>query len=351
MTAQTSLPSDFAREHAAPAPKRIHLNVLSNSAIACYRRCAREFKFRYVMLRRPCRAAEALRFGSFFHVGLNAWWQPATDPVVRLNRAVEAMRVRAESRPEDADPFELVKAEELMLGYTARWGDVALETIEVEKQFSVPLVNPASGAASRTYRIEGAIDVLARDGAKNIQIEHKTTSDDISWGTDYWRFVSAVDPQISTYQAALKELGLEATTLYDVVRKVALRPKQATPVESRRYTKKGFLDARQRETDETPDEFRERVRADIAEAPEKYFTRGPIVRLENDEREHAGDVWQTAAMIRMSENSGSFPRNPGSCRRFHRLCEYFEVCSGNASIDDDSRFRAAARAHEELKEV
>ena len=57
-------------------------------------------------------------------------------------------------------------------------------------------------------------------------------------------------------------------------------------------------------------------------------------------------------MIRMSENSGSFPRNPGACEKWGRFCEYFDVCSGTASIDDNSRFRTAEHAHEELvKEV
>lgn len=333
---------------------RVHLNVLSNSAIACYRECPRKFRYRYVQRRRPRRKDEALRFGSFFHCGLNAWWSlgdaPAED---RLAEALESMRNRADEKPEDADPFDLVKAEELMLGYTARWGAEPFETVAVEKVFDVPLVNPATGAKSKTYRLSGAIDVIARRDGKLYHVEHKTTSSDITPGADYWRKVSALDPQVSTYQAAMKAIGLEAAeTLYDVVRKVGLRPKKATPESERKYTKDGFLYKTQRETDETPEEFRERVREDIAENPEKYFARGPVVRLEDDEREHAADVWQTASFIRESENAGSFPRNPGACEKWGRFCDYFDVCSGMASITDDTRFRTAEHAHEELvKEV
>lgn len=332
---------------------RIHLNVLSNSAIACYRECPRKFKHRYVSKRRPRRNSEALRFGSFFHCGLNAWWKFGGDAAeIRLQAAITAMRARAEERPEDADPFELVKAEELMLGYTARWGEDCYEIVAVEKQFDVPLVNPDTGASSKTYRLAGAIDVVVRRDGKIYQVEHKTTSNDISLGADYWRKVSALDSQVSTYQAAMRAIGLEASeTLYDVVRKVGLRPFKATPIESRKYTKDGFLYKTQHESDETPEAFRVRVREDISANPEKYFARGPVVRLEDDEREHAGDVWMTAAMIRESENAKRFPRNPGACEKWGRFCDYFDVCSGNASIDDDSRFRTAERAHEELKEV
>lgn len=373
---------------------KVRLNVLSNSAIACYRSCPRDFQYRYLQKRRPRRSSEALRFGSFFHVGLNTWWITVGDAGDKFSAAVHAMRERAEKRPDDADPFQLVKAEELMLGYSARWGGEDYKTLAVERVFDVPLVNPATGTASTKYRVHGAIDVIAVErSGRVIHVEHKTTSNDITFGSDYWRKVSALDPQVSTYQSALKAIGIPAAeTLYDVVRKVDLRPFKATPEESRRYTKgktkkcpfctktgnlPGFhlvtavgeialtcdskgtvvvdaprLDARQHEEDETPEGFRERVREHIAANPERYFARGPIVRLERDEAEHARDTWQTAAMIRASENAGSFPRNPGACERFHRLCDYFEVCSGNASIDDDSRFRSAEHAHEELiKEV
>jgi len=336
-----------------PVP-RVHLDVLSNSAVTCYRRCPREFSYRYVQLRRPLRSSEALRFGSFFHIGLNAWWGQSGDPDDRFVAAVSAMRMRAERKPEDADPFALVTAEELILGYTTRWGTKWYETIAVEHQFDIPLVNPETGAKSKTYRLQGSMDVVARKlNGRLTQVEHKTTSADITPGADYWRKVSALDPQVSTYQAAAKASGLDVEDCtYDVVRKVTIRPFKATPEDKRRYTKKGFLDARQHEHDETPEEFRLRVREAITEAPDRYYARGPVVRLENDEREHAHDVWQTAAMIRMSENSGHFPRHPNSCERFHRLCDYFDVCSGIASIDDDTRFRTAATPHEELaKEV
>lgn len=331
---------------------RAHLSVLSNSAIACYRRCPREYSFRYVAMRRPRRSSEALRFGTFFHLGLEHWWATPGEPADKLEAALVMMRARAASNEDDSDPFELVKAEELMLGYTARWGDAGYDTVGVEVPFEVPLVNPDTGAASKTYRLGGKIDVIARKDGELEIIEHKTTSDDITGGSDYWRNVSATDAQVSTYISGAKAAGHNVVRCtYDVVRKVGLRPKRATPEEARRYTKAGKLDARQRLDDETPEEFRARVRADIAEDPSKYYARGPIVRLEADEREHAGDVWQTAWFMREAENAKRFPRSPGSCRRFNRFCDYFDVCSGVANINDDSRFRTASAPHEELSEV
>jgi hypothetical protein len=340
---------------AATTDRHVHLNVLTNSALACYRRCPREYAFRYVLRRRPRRVSEALRFGTFFHIGLNAWWETSGEPAMKLEAGLAAMRSRAEERVEDADPFELVKAEELLLGYTARWGDEPYEAVGVEVEFRAPLVNPKTRQRSRTYELGGKLDVIVRhrdDHTRLFQVEHKTTTQDIGLGADYWRRVSALDSQVSTYLAGARAAGfILESCIYDVVRKVTLRPHVATPVEKRRHTKSGELDARQHANDETPDEFRARVRAHITENPERYFARGPVVRLDHDEREHAGDTWQTAWFIREAENAGRFPRNPGACERFHRLCSYFDVCSGTTSIDDEDLFRTSEVPHEELAEV
>ncbi len=334
---------------AVSVDEKRQLTVLTNSALACARRCLREYRYRYIQLRRPRRTTEALRFGTFFDAGLGAWWSANGEPAHRFDRAITTIRVRAESNPEDSDPFDLVKAEELLLGYTARWGDAGYETIGTQVEFEVPLVNPDTGAESRTYKLRGKLDAIAEKDRRRSVIEHKTTSSDIGQGSDYWRKVSALDPQISTYIAGANAAGHNVEDcLYDVVRKVAMRPFKATPEESRRYTKVGRLDVRQHEHDEAPEAFRLRVRAAIAEAPEKYFARGPIVRLERDAAEHAADTWQMAWILRESENAGRYPRSPGSCERFGRFCDFFEVCSGNASIDDDVLYRTADGAHEEL---
>lgn len=376
---------------------KVHLAVLTNSALACFRRCPREYQFRYVTLRRPRRASEALRFGTFFHIGLNAWWDASnTTPEERLLAALDAIRERATANVEDADPFELAKAEALLIGYTARWGDEDYETLAVEREFDMPLVNPATGAASRTYRVKGKIDVVVRERAsdKKRTVEHKTTSKDISLGADYWRLISAMDPQVSMYQPGARAAGYDVEdTLYDVIRKIGMRPFKATPKEERKYKQEksracafckkagnvpgphaqgktedgaelfcngegrvitevgGQLYANQHAADETPEEFGERVQKDVEANPSKYFARGPVVRLEHDEKSHAGDVWQTAWMMRESANADRFPRSPNACERFGRLCDYFAVCSGEASIDDDIRFRTSSTPHEEIAEV
>lgn len=177
-----------------------------------------------------------------------------------------------------------------------------------------------------------------------VVVEHKTTSADITPGSPYWRRL-ALDAQVSLY------LGGAGSLLYDVIKKPSLRPLKATPVEARRYTKAGTLYAAQREHDETPDAYEARLLEDIAQHPDAYYQRGTVVRTEEEAREAGRDVWMTARMIRESRYLDAWPRNPSACDAYGRTCDYWPVCSGTASIDDDVLYRDAGAQHEELPGV
>ena len=175
-------------------------------------------------------------------------------------------------------------------------------------------------------------------------VEHKTTSADITQGSTYWRKLT-LDTQVSQYLGGVE--GVEGM-LYDVLRKPTLRPYKATPEESRKRTKAGALYAGQREADETPEEWRDRLLSDIAEKPDAYYQRGTIVRTAEERREAMRDTWLVAGSIRESMRLEAWPRNPGSCDAYGRTCDYWAVCAGETTIDDNTRYRTAETAHEEL---
>ncbi len=341
-------------------PKR-RLPVLTNSSITTFRRCPREYHFKYVLNRKARHKSDALKFGTLFHLGLNAWWACDGPATMKLTDAVYAVRVGPQG--DATDPFELVKSECLLAGYTARWADSDLKTIAVEKNFNLPTTISENGQPKSVF-ISGSIDVIAqskgevsrREPSLHI-VEHKTTSSDISAGSDYWRHVVALDSQISTYDAAAKAMGFDVRdTIYDVIRKPELQPLKATPEESKKYTKPTKAEpiprlyATQRETDETPEEYRERLTKDIIARPDWYYARKTILRLDHDNEEHARDVVQTAEMIRHAEQRDAWPRSPNACERYRRLCDFFPVCGGESSIDDGTRYQTKTKQHEELSE-
>lgn len=248
------------------------------------------------------------------------------------------------------DPFDLARAEAMLIGYDARWSGDRYETIAVEAEFRAPLVNPETGAPSRTWTLGGKLDVLVRDAdGRTLIVEHKTASGDVGPGSDYLKRLR-LDGQVSVYYAGAAALGHAVDgCLYDVLVKPGQRPLKATPEESRKYTKDGSLYKTQRDRDETPEEYRARVMAAVADDPNAYFLRADVVRLEEEMRDAMADVWNLGKQMHEARLAGRFPRNPDSCVRYGRTCEYFGVCTGEASLSDPSLFRASI-AHPELDE-
>lgn len=327
------------------------LDLLTTSAQRAYRTCPRLYQLRYELGYRPAFAPDALALGTLGHRGLEVWWRAAQaggDPVGWWEAASAEV-------DREADPWHRSRALSLLWGYHARWQDLTwkewpIRVLAVEAEFSAPLLNPETGAASKTWQRAGKLDaVIEVGGWHTYVVEHKTTSEDVRPGAEYWQRLT-IDSQVSNYVAGARALGYEpAGVLYDVLRKPDLRPLKATPEDKRRFRKKdGVLDARQRLEDETPEAFYDRCNAAIEADVDAYYARALVVRLEAEEREAALDIWQTGAQIRDARRLKVWPRNADACIRFGRRCDFWGVCTGTESLDDPTRFRRAETPHEEL---
>lgn len=339
------------------------LPLVTNSAMTTFRRCQREYHYSYELGYRSADDAEALRIGTLIHTGLELWWNGLELDCV-LEKAVEGA----------ANAFEAAKVRVMLRGYDARWSHerARFVVVGVEHEFRAPLRNPLTGAASRTYDLGGKVDVLLEHGI----VEHKTTSSDIGVGSTYWRKL-AMNSQVSTYFAGARALGVEPVVcVYDVLRKPGQRPSQV-PVKDdsgfkvvldangeRVYCKNiGKAGPKPRETadaalgyvlqtrPETVEEYEARISEDIAAHPDKYYQRGEVVRLENEEREAALDAWQITQLMRESAATGAHPRNADACERFGGMCSFFEVCTGTATLEDAARFVRVENVHQELNEA
>lgn len=249
------------------------------------------------------------------------------------------------------DPFDLARAEVMLRGYHARWSDEHYEVVAVEAEFRAPLVNPETGAASRTWTLGGRLDVIVRElveGRRLLLIEHKTSSEEIAPGSDYVKRLR-LDGQVSIYYEGGGALGHHFDgCLYDILAKPRQRPLKATPRESRKYKTDGSLYANQRDQDETPEQFKARLVEAIAADPNSYFVRAEVVRLREEMDEARFDLWQLGRQLREAELAHRFPRNPDSCLRYGRTCEFFGVCTGEASLEDPALFRRSEVIHPEL---
>jgi len=223
--------------------------------------------------------------------------------------------------------------------------------LAVEQTFTAPILNPDSGAPSRTWIIAGVLDGVLRERATDavLILEHKTTTENIADPADpYWTKLG-MDAQVSHYYLGAEAMGHAAEgCLYDVLLRPRLRPLKATPEAARKYTKLGELYANQRALDETPEEYGARVRADIEADPGRYFIRRDIARTDNDIREYLADLWAEGRMMREAEIAERAPRNPESCHRFG-TCPFWDTCANGLNpADHPDSFAKVDNVHPEL---
>lgn len=324
-------------------------DLLTSSRLRCFRECARKHELMYVQGWRAARESEALRFGTLIHRGLEAYWQAMTadisDPGAAALAVIEAVA---------ADPFERVRAEEMLRSYARMWLDTDSEDYEVlgvEQEFRAPLLNPETWAASKTWTLAGKIDAIVRrrsDG-RVLVIEHKTAGEDVSGDESaYWARL-AIDPQCSVYVVGAEALGHKVDEiLYDVLMKPRQRPKLATPVDERKFTKDGRLYATQREFDEMPDEYRVRVREALDERPDLGCVRKPVPRAESQIKDFLADAWMQAGMMRDCARLGRAPRNADACHRFG-VCPMWTICSTGANpAEMPTEYVKVENVHQEL---
>lgn len=337
------------------------MQLLTNSRRNMYGECPRKHRLRYEDELTTSRTSEALAVGTLTHTCLEAWWKGNGD-------LAAALAVLDEETAKGAtDLFRIALVRSIMRGYDAKWlGEmVDLSVIAVELEYSAPLFNPATMAASRTFELGGKIDAIAKlkDGTVAI-VEHKTTSDSLDPSSDYWQLLS-IDGQVSGYYLGARSLGYEIETcLYDVIKKPSQKPSGVALKDEdgfkivhdangvRVKTKDGKKWRESASTadgyvlqtrPETPDEFEARLSEAITE---ENFSRRLVHRTESDMLDYCSDMWGVAANIREAQNNKRWPRNPRSCKNYGG-CAYFPLCTGMADADDESMYIHKS-AHEEL---
>lgn len=307
-------------------------DMLTNSRLACYKRCPREHLYRYELGIRPDNDAQPLRMGQAFHKGLDlrAAGADTDSAIIAACSDYETLPLWANTDEAVADWMtEREIVARLLTGYWWYWEGVeaipeitVAEVIATEQAFCLPLVNPETGMPSRNFQIAGKIDKIVRlaDGRVAV-MEHKTTGDSIESDSDYWRRLK-IDQQISLYYLAARALGHDVqTVLYDVARKPGIRPRLLTKAECATFGQDYSLKPR-----ETPSQFGDRLSGDIAERPTHYFARREIPRLTADIDEFRHELWQMQQQLRESQKAGRWFRNTSSCMTMGR-CAYFGPCS------------------------
>lgn len=257
------------------------MNLLTNSRMACAKRCLRKHYYQYELSIRPEEISEPLRIGTGVHDAM----EHGKAPIL-------------------ADPVESAIVSGLYEGHQRNWKGREPVYIQREQEFYIPFVD--------NWTIAGKIDGIIElpDGRLAIY-ELKTTGYDIEPYADYWKKLR-MDAQISLYFLSAQYLGHEVdTVLYDVIRKPGIR------------VRKG----------ETVQQYRQRLVEDTIAKPSRYFQRAEIPRLYNDLEEFKSELFQQAAFLTWARRNGYRFRNTDACMEPFK-CEYLNICHSGLSPSD-----------------
>lgn len=322
-------------------------HILSNSRIRSFKTCPRKHYFEYVLgVRRE--PTEALRLGSAVHHGLDLLktGHELTEATDAIEENYQLLGMLA-GTPEFANTLciECVKACRLVEGWSRRWQNADFEVVKSESRFDIGILNPGTNRKSTKYGLSGKIDAIIRlDDGRLAILEHKTTKEDISPGSTYWRHLK-LDSQISTYFVAAKAVGYDVeTVIYDVIRKPGIAPRLVPQEDAdgnkivldakgdRVFLKSGkprqsageghTLQAAR----ETPEQYGARLAADIAQRPEWYYHRQEIPRGHNDIQEFKAELWQVQKNIGLAVRENRHYKNSDACFSPYP-CAYFDVCT------------------------
>lgn len=357
------------------------------SRLKVLRQCMQLHYYRYILgIQTP--SGPAAKFGTVAHSALEAWlktWQAG-----KLDQRLPAMLTAV--RDADIPEHDKCRLMALLTAYHYRWCDQPWEIIAVETEFRYEIDG---------YTIGGKLDALIRntETGETWVLEHKTTKRDASPGSSYWEVLS-IDAQISIYVDGATMLGHEiAGCIYDVLKRPLHEQRLATPTADRKFTEgkgckscggsakagatekgRGYtvvsmvtvehvpcadcdgtgwkkdkagkieaprLYANQRDTDETLDEFTDRMIDEIAAEPDSFLIRGVVVRLEDELPRMRTEIVDSIKYERMTSMFNLHIRNPEACAQFGTICHFFGPCSGRSDIDDEHLF-PRGQAHPEL---
>lgn len=325
-----------------------HLRVLTHSEMSTYRDCNRRWWIRYVLGYKRRSTPYALWYGTVIHLALEAYWLARKLSRSHLGTA-EHMAAGLATVPQDIDPFELARIRIVLLAYAAAWNPIRCTVLHVELSFRLPLINPATGEASEVFERSGKIDLVLGFANGCVLVEHKTTSEDVSIESAYRRR-TRLDEQLSIYTLALDNLGLPVRKIvYDVLRKIDVKPLRATPEDKLVMKKDGTPRKGQRTEDETLEAYQERLVQEVLNNREEYVVQFSAPRLQHEREEFKKDLWAQAELMRVSLENGYAPKNSRACLRYHGApCDFLDVCEGTASLQDASKFEKLEDVHPEL---
>jgi hypothetical protein len=315
-----------------------------------FRNCRKAVELRYLQHLVPLDRDRNLHFGSIIHECLQAWHQRRDiEEVLTLIDRLCRERLQDETQRRD---WHLATA--MMKAYARRYASDDFQIIALEKNFEGPIINPATGTASRSFVLAGKVDGIVRIGGENFILEHKTAGQlDGDYLEKLW-----TDFQITIYAHYIEQTMCIPITgiLYNVLVKAKLQQGkgeteeeyQARRAELLAKSKTGKTTAK-RKLPESDDEFQQRLAEKYAD-PEMFHRE--MLYLSRDRFDVLrSELWELTQAFLDARRRGVFYQNTAFCFNYQRPCAYFPLCRSNGNPNVIENFYQRVAPNEELRVV
>ena len=315
-----------------------------------FRNCRKAVELRYLQHLVPLERDRNLHFGSIIHECLQAWHQRRDlEEVLTLIDRLCPERLQDETQRRD---WHLATA--MTKAYARHYASDDFEIVALEKNFAGPIVNPATGAASRSFVLAGKVDGIVRIGGDYFILEHKTAGQlDGDYLEKLW-----TDFQITIYAHYIEQtMGIPITgILYNVLVKAKLQQGkgeteeeyQARRAELLAKSKTGKTTAK-RKLPESDEEFQQRLAEKYAD-PEMFHRE--MLYLSRDRFDVLrSELWELTQAFLDARRRGVFYQNTSFCFNYQRPCAYFPLCRSNGNPNVIENFYQRVPPNEELRVV
>lgn len=325
-----------------------HPKVSTYSMWSLFRNCRKACEYRYELGLTPREKDPSLSFGSLIHDALQTWHgtRDLTAVLELIDRAC-ATRTSDEGVRRD---WHLARA--MMTGYAARYPTEDFTVVALEKTFEGPIVNPATGATSRSFVLAGKVDGIVQIGDDHYILEHKTAATiDADYLERLW-----TDFQIAIYSHYVEQsLGIPITgVIYNVLGKARLQQGKGETEEEYQVrradliakSKTGTTTAK-RKLPESDDEFQARL---IEKYADPAMFHREMLYLSRDRFDVLrAELWELTQAFLDARRRKVFYQNTAFCFHHNRPCAYFPICRSNGNPNVIDNLYTITPPHEELR--
>lgn len=316
-----------------------------------FRNCPRLYWWRYVRCLQRIKKDKHRYFGGVVHDLLRNYYAGEGSPEEILHQAFP----NREGNAQDRAQWHLARA--MMQGYGERYADDQdFEIVKAtEMTFSGDIVNPETGATSRSFSLDGKVDMIVQTANGRYWIfEHKTAQlIDAAYIEALW-----TDFQISLYSHYVSSTTAFpiAGIFYNMLGKAKLQQSEGETQEQFEIRRQELIAKSKTGKTSAKRRMPESDEAFSARLAEKYrqpsmFHREAILIPEGRVRMLQSQLWDLTQSLLEARRRDAWYQNEDHCYWFRRACEYLPLCRTEDPEPIIANLFEERQPHEELEDA